>query len=83
MYSFPSLLPGAYKVSAQMTGFQTQNFTNVSLGNAAQVRLNFKLEVAGVSTSVEVSVAADRLLLDSSSSSGEVLSEDVVQDLPW
>ena len=47
IYNFPSLLPGTYKVSAQMTGFQTQNFTNVLLGNAAQVRLNFKLEMVG------------------------------------
>jgi hypothetical protein len=48
VYGFPSLLPGAYKVSAQMAGFQIQNYTNVSLGNAAQLRLNFKLEPTGV-----------------------------------
>ncbi len=82
VYNFPSLLPGAYKVSAKMTGFNTQSYTNVALGNAAQVRLNFKLEVAGVSVDVEVSIEADRLLLDSGSSSGEVLSEGTVKNLP-
>lgn len=57
IYNYPSLLPGTYKVSAQTTGFQTQNFTNFLLGNAVQVRLNFRLEVAGVSTAVEASVS--------------------------
>jgi hypothetical protein len=82
LYSFPSLLPGTYKVNAMKTGFQAQTFTDVRLGNAGQVRLNFKLEVAGVATAVEVSIAADRLLLESSSSAGEVLGERVVKELP-
>src|SRR5688572_12101962 len=53
VYSIPSLLPGLYKVSAVLPGFQTRTFTDVQLGNAAQVRLNFTLTVAGVNTSVE------------------------------
>src|SRR4029078_7486098 len=47
-YNIPSLLPGVYKVSAELPGFQTQNFTDVRLGNAAQVRLNFTLSVASL-----------------------------------
>jgi hypothetical protein len=82
VYSFPSLLPGTYKVSSEKKGFQIQTFTDVALGNAAQVRMNFKLQVAGITQSVEVSVAADRMLLDSSSSSGEVLVEESIQALP-
>ncbi|MBN1567906.1 MAG: TonB-dependent receptor, partial [Acidobacteria bacterium] len=82
VYNFPSLQPGTYKVSAESSGFQTQTFTDVALGNAAQVRLNFKLQVAGITESVEVSVAADRVLLESSSSSGEVLVQESVQALP-
>jgi hypothetical protein len=46
IYNSPSLLPGAYTVSASLPGFQTRTFTNVRLGNAAQVRLNFTLELA-------------------------------------
>src|SRR5678816_1544109 len=49
-YNFPSLLPGAYKVSASLPGFQTRTFTAVRLGNAAQVRLNFTLELDYVTT---------------------------------
>lgn len=82
VYNFPSLLPGAYKVAAEQRGFQTQTYTDVQLGNAAQVRLNFSLQVAGIAQAVEVSVAAERLLLESSSSTGDVLVERSVHELP-
>src|SRR5678815_5153151 len=81
-YNFGSLLPGTYSVSARLPGFQTATFTNVQLGNRDQVRLNFTLKVASVATSVEVSVAADTTLSTSSSSVGEVLSQQKVQDMP-
>ena len=82
IYNSPSLLPGAYTVSASLPGFQTRTFTNVRLGNAAQVRLNFALELASVTTSVEVTLSADRLLLESTSSVGGALTEKTVRDLP-
>jgi hypothetical protein len=81
-YNIPSLLPGVYTVSAVLPGFQTRTYTEVRLGNAAQVRLNFTLEVAGLSTTVEVTVSADRLLLESTSSVGAVLPEQAVRTLP-
>jgi hypothetical protein len=81
-YNIPSLLPGVYKVSAELPGFQTKTFTDVQLGNAERVRLNFTLTVASVATGVEVTVAADTLLATSSSSVGEVLSQQRVQDMP-
>ena len=34
------------QVTAELPGFQTQSFTDVRLGNAAQARLNFTLAVA-------------------------------------
>src|SRR5262245_13836667 len=40
-YNFPSLQPGTYTVSAQLSGFQTSSYTTVQLGNRDQVRLNF------------------------------------------
>ena len=69
-YNFSSLLPGTYKLSAELPGFQTKSYTDVRLGNADQVRLNFTLKVGGLSTAVEVTVAADTLLAVSSSSIG-------------
>src|SRR5262249_12297718 len=43
-YNIAGLLPGTYKITAELPGFQTRTFTDVRLGNAAQVRLNFTLE---------------------------------------
>ena len=69
-YSFPSLQTGTYKISAALSGFQNQNYNNVTLGVSQQVRLNFTMQVGGLTQSVEVSVAADTLLSTSSASVG-------------
>jgi hypothetical protein len=81
-YSFPSLLPGSYKLSAELTGFQSQTYTDVRLGNGEQVRLNFTLKVGGANTAVDVSIQVDTQLAVSSSSVGEVISQQRVVDLP-
>ncbi|HMF02426.1 MAG TPA: TonB-dependent receptor [Terriglobia bacterium] len=81
-YNFASLLPGSYTISASLPAFQTQTFNNIQLGNAAQVRLNFSLQVGQVATNVEVSVTSNQLLLETSSSVGNVLEEKKVVDLP-
>jgi hypothetical protein len=51
------LLPGTYTVTAELPGFQKAAYSNVALGNAVTVRLNFTLNVANQSQSVEVTVA--------------------------
>ena len=81
-YTFASLVPGTYRVSASLPGFQTRTFTAVELGNATRLRLNFTLTVASQSTTVDVSIAADSILTTSSSSVGEILTQQRVQDLP-
>src|SRR3989454_1559273 len=82
VYNFASLLPGLYKISGELPGFQIQTYANVQLGNAAQVRLNFTLRVASQVETVEVTITADTLLATSSSSVGHVLPETKVRDLP-
>src|SRR5262249_15608810 len=81
-YTFVSLLPGTYKVTAELPSFQSQAYTDVQLGNAQQVRLNFTLNVSNVAQNVEVTVAADTLLQTSSPTIGQVLTQQRVQDLP-
>ena len=82
-YQFAALQPGTYRVSVELAGFQTQTFTDVQLGGAQQVRLNFTLEVAAAAgTSVDVTIAADTVLATSSNSIGAVLPEYKVRDLP-
>ena len=82
VYSFPRLLYGTYTVKAEQKGFQPKSFTKISLETGQQARLNFELEVAGVETSVEVSTTGEQLLLESSSSVGDVLPAQTVQELP-
>src|SRR6266581_875259 len=81
-YQFASLQTGQYKVSAELPGFQTEIYNNVTLSVSQQVRLNFTLRVGGVAQAVEVTVAADTLLATSSASVGTVLPEYRVRDLP-
>ena len=81
-YTIPSLLPGTYTVSAELPGFQKQNYDKVELGNAVSVRLNFSLQVASQAQSVEVTIAADTLLATSSPTIGQVLTEKKVSDIP-
>src|SRR5262245_64020516 len=49
-YGFPSIAPGTYSLSASLSGFKTATFKDLNVGRA-QVRQDFKLEVAGVTTS--------------------------------
>lgn len=81
-YNIPALLPGPYKVSAELPGFQTETKTGVELGNGQQLRLNFTLSIAGAQQAVEVSIPVDTLLATSSASVSGVLSEQRVRDLP-
>src|SRR4030095_3771881 len=81
-YQFASLQTGIYKVTAELPGFQTQTYNDVTLGVGQQVRLNFTLQVGNQAQSVEVNVAADTLIATTSSSVGTVLPEYKVRDLP-
>src|SRR5262245_27042238 len=82
VYNLASLLPGTYKVSAMLPGFQTQTFNDVQLGNAGQLRLNFSIQVSAPAQAVEVSVEAADLITASSSSVGGVLAQKQISDLP-
>jgi len=82
-YNFPALQPGTYKISAELPGFQTQTFTDVQLGGAQQITLNFTLQVAAAAgQQVEVTVAADTVLATTSNSIGTILPEYKLRDLP-
>src|SRR5947207_1674068 len=65
-YQFPSLQAGSYRVAAELPGFQEFVYQRVTLGVAAQVRLNFTLSVSAVATIVDVAVEASPLLATSS-----------------
>jgi hypothetical protein len=82
-YNFPALQTGTYKISAELTGFKPQSFTDVQLGGSQQIRLNFTLQIGNaVGTSVDVASTVDSALVTSANSIGTVLSENQVRDLP-
>jgi len=81
-YQFASLQTGTYTLKAELSGFQTQTYNQVTLGGSQQVRLNFTLQVSSVATAVEVTAPADTLIATTSASVGSVLPEYRVRDLP-
>ncbi|HET9129302.1 MAG TPA: carboxypeptidase regulatory-like domain-containing protein, partial [Terriglobia bacterium] len=81
-YNFPSLLPGNYKVSAELTGFKKGVYENVKLGYAAQARLDFSLTVGTVGQTVEVTATSETSLRESSASVGDVLTTEKIDALP-
>jgi hypothetical protein len=80
-YGFPSVTPGKYALSASLPGFKTTTFNDLDIGNV-QVRQDVTLEVASAGTAVEVTATADAVLRESSSSVGDVLTEQRAQELP-
>src|SRR5439155_13357341 len=80
-YTIPGLLPGTYKLSAELPGFKTQVINNVQLGQSATARYNFTLQVGAVSDSVEVTALSTALIAESSATIGQVLTEKNVRDL--
>src|ERR1044071_4260452 len=81
-YNIPSLLPGTYKLSAELPGFKTQIFNDVQLGQGISARYNFTLQVGTVDQAVEVTAETTAVLTESSPTIGQVLAEKIVRDLP-
>src|SRR5215471_7059484 len=81
-YNFASLQPGTYTFTASLAGFRTESFQNVTLGQSQQVRLNFTLQVAGSSQTVEVVADTSVALATTTASVGDVLPQVEVQTLP-
>src|SRR5204863_9591808 len=45
VYSFPSVPPGTYKMTAQLPGFKTAVVNELPVGQSQQVRWNFTMEL--------------------------------------
>ncbi len=73
---FP-LNPGTYEVSASSPGFKSQVQQNVILDAAANVKVDFRLDVGVVSEKVEVSATATILQTQDASIGGTVTGNEV------
>src|SRR5215467_11100143 len=81
-YNIPSLLPGTYKLTAELPGFKSQVISDVQLGQSAIARYNFTLQVGAAAETVEVTAESTALIAESSPTIGNVLAERTVRDLP-
>ncbi len=80
-YEIPYLLPGSYRVSAEMSGFKTSVRHHMELRVADRLTLDFGLEIGELSQEVEVK--GETPLLDSASASiGIIIDEKRITELP-
>lgn len=80
-YRFPSLPPGAYTLSVTAPGFQPYRATDIGIRITETTDLSPALVVAGAAASVEVTGVAP-LAQTSSATTGRVIGEDQVHELP-
>jgi hypothetical protein len=81
-YTISSLLPGIYKLSAELPGFKSHIFNDVQLGASNAARYNFTLEVGALTDQVEVTADRENVIAETSPTIGQVLTEEKVRDLP-
>jgi hypothetical protein len=80
-FQIPYLIPGAYKVSVELSGFKKWVRESVDVRVADRIELNVALEVGG--TVEEVTVSADAPLLDTANGSlGNVVDARRISELP-
>jgi len=81
-YTFGNLAAGKYTISASLTGFQTKTITDAQLSQGTSSRYNFEMNVAGATTQVEVTIAADSAIATQGASIGQELDREKVAALP-
>jgi hypothetical protein len=80
-FRVPFLIPGTYRVTAEIAGFKTASLENIELRVADTLDLTIRLDVG--STSEKVTVTAGTPLLEAThASTGTVVDEYRVRDLP-
>src|SRR6202795_1706655 len=81
LYTLPNLQAGNYEVKVTATGFTTAVQPNLALAVGAQQSLNIAMKVGETSQTVQVTEAAPQIDLTSSTLTGQVESQTVL-DLP-
>ncbi|MFB3829433.1 MAG: TonB-dependent receptor domain-containing protein [Bryobacteraceae bacterium] len=80
-YSIPFLIPGTYRITAEMTGFKSFSRDGIEVRVGETVDLAIHMEIGAVSETVEVQ--AETPLLDTASASlGQVMDQRRIVELP-
>lgn len=80
-YLFRSVPPGAYKLAVQISGFQPQEKTGITVDINQNVSVNFSLQVGSTSQTVEITGAAP-VLSTQDAVTGQVVDRKFINDLP-
>ena len=80
-YTIPQLPPGTYDITVQKTGFATASRSGVQLLVNQSATLDFKLSLATVSQTIEVT-GATTLLNTTDATIGDVVQHQQIVDLP-
>jgi hypothetical protein len=81
IYRFPALAPGIYEVTATLNGFQTKKVTEVQLQIGQILKIDFPLQVAGVSESVSVSAESPLIDVKQNAAAATITSE-IIDRIP-
>jgi hypothetical protein len=80
-YQFANLIPGAYKVEVEQSGFRHYTRENITVEVQAAVRVDVAMQVGDVTQSVEIT-EQPALLQTENASLSQVVSTRQVQELP-
>src|SRR5215831_10870275 len=81
LYTFTLIPPGRYDIEVVAPGFQTFRDTGLPVGVALAAHLDIRLDVGGVSESVEVTDVVSMLNTESAAQ-GTVIGDEKIQSLP-
>src|SRR5262249_13923671 len=81
LYTFTLIPPGRYDIEVVAPGFRTFRDTALPVGVALAAHLDIRLEVGGVSESVEVTDVVSMLNTESAAQ-GTVIGDEKIQSLP-
>lgn len=81
-YTILYLIPGAYDVTAELAGFATMTRQGIEVQVGDKLAVDFKLQPASVTSTVQVTGESTPLLATESASSGTVIGQRQVTELP-
>lgn len=81
LFQLTALPPGTYRVTVELSGFRTAKFENVELRVDSPLRLDVRLEVGGLETTVMVT-AETPVINTSDASLGNTIGEQQIRNLP-
>jgi hypothetical protein len=81
-YTFPSVTPGTYRITATMTGFRTATVSELVVNVAKSYAVNFKLTVGQVNQTVQVQASVATALQTTNAQVGNVIGGGEMMKLP-